>query len=422
MTTRSAPEVTIVVRRPGTQKKGTPGGEASRFDVSHLVFGVKFTDTEKGADKLSFSVNNFDYSLFDDPIFAHGNIIEFSFGYAEIRSPMREFTITKMTGGAVLSVEANGKAYVMMTERRTRTFSYMTYSEIARQIAKEYGFEGQYVFVEDTTEVIPVYAQGGITDYQVLMDMGRRLGFVQWVDYRGFHWRPRDLKQAPRRALVYYTAPGRGDILTPPKVENDITAKPAAVTAKGIDPKTKEPIDATADNDTTKRDGLAPVLLLTKTGGVVGWQAPNPVGSSAVVATSEKSQEAAQTAVNGAYTKMQLSSATLTFDIVGDPMIEAKTIITLSGFSQALAGNYYITEAAHNLSGDYKTSIKCRRDGTSSASAAPGKDADKTSQASVNKTKADPDVGGYTADDYYLPVSKTGDVGVTFVRKDLVSR
>lgn len=419
MTTRSAPFWTVVARKPSAQKKGVGGGAASDAqvdDVSGFVTSFKLVDAEKGPDKLTLTVENYDYKLFDRPLFATGNTLEVSFGYAEARSPVREFVITKMTGGEKLTVEAQGKAYLMTTERRVRTFEYMTHSEIVHQIAEEYGFDAGHRFIEDTSITEAVYAQASMTDHHVLSDLARRNGFVHWIDYRGFHWRKRDLKQEPRRKITYFRG---NDVISPPKVENDITGKPATYTAKGIDPKTKQPIGATADNDKTKRDGLAKILTITKTGAAGGYKtkAPNPVGSSVTKATSEKTQAAAQAQTNGAYAKMQLTAAKVKFTMVGDPLLEAKTIVTLDGFSQCLAGNYYITEITHSLGNGFKSEVTCRRDGTSSAALAPGASAtDKQSQAAVNKQKADDAAKEDTK--MLIPISKTGAPGaVQFVPK-----
>lgn len=419
MTKRSAPSWNIAVRKQGAQKKGVSGGvsaDAQVVDVSGRVTSLKFTDVEKGADKLSMTVDNYTYELFDEPLFVDGAILEVSWGYPELWSPVRECTITKVTGGSVLTVEAMGKAYLLMTERRVRTFEDVTYSQVARQIADEYGFDDDHTFVDDTTEVHHVIAQASMTDYQFLADLGRRHGFVQWVDFRGFHWGKRDLKQPPRKAYTYFI--GKGAILKPPNVENDITAKPATFTAKGIDPKTKQSIEAKADNDTTKRDGLAKFLTITKTGaaGDVKVRAPNPTGTAVTKATSEKSQQAAQTQAAGAYGKMQLTSAIISFEAVGDPLIEAKTLITLDGFSKALAGNYYVTEVTHSLGSGYTMTIKCRRDGVNNSAAAPGASpTNKTSQASQNKQKADSNTAD-AAGTALVPISKVGKPGqVIFV-------
>lgn len=416
MTTRSAPSWNVAVRKPSAQKKGASGGfatDAAVLDVSHLVTALDFTDVEKGADKANLTVNNYTYGLFDEPLFAEGNILEISWGYPESWSPVRQFVITKMTGGDKLKVEALGKAYLLMTERRVRSFSYMTHSEIARQIADENGFDADHTFVDDTTDVEAVWNQASMTDYQLLADLGRRNGFVHWIDFRGFHWGKRDLKQKPRRSFVYFTDPGQGDITGPPQVENDVTAKPATFTAKGIDPMTKQPIVSKADNDTTKRDGLAKILLITKTGaaGALKTKAPNPTGSSVATTTSQKTQKAADAQTAGAYAHMQLTAAKITFTAVGDPLMEAKTLITLSGFSQALAGNYYVTEVGHKVGSGYTMTIKCRRDGTANAATAPGTAGTNQSQASQNKAKADDPKAGDPNATILVPISKTGAAG-----------
>jgi phage protein D len=418
MTTRSAPIFYVIARKPSAPAKGGKTPAPTRVDVSSRVTSLEYTDTEKGADKLTLTIDNYSYATFDEPTFADGNILEVSWGYPEQMSPKRECVISKVTGGNQLKIDAVGKDYLLMLERKVRTFQFTTRADVVRQIAREAGFSNDQIFIEETSDVFKVITQPSITDYMLVAQLARKEGFVHWIDHLGFHWKKRDLLQTPLRKFIYFSDPGRGDIDGPINIENDLTAKPATIAAAGVDPKTKKPIDAKGDNDKTKRDGLAPILTITNTGKKGGYktkggQSDNPMGTGAKGPTSAASQKDAQKEADSAYKSVQMSAAKISFSAVGDPTMAAKKVITCSGFSKTLAGNYYVTEVKHSLGQGYRMTVKATRDGKSSATTAAGATlAGKTSTAAQNKQKA---ANGTAADDgkekVLVPISKTGAAG-----------
>ena len=80
--------------RPRTEPvfyvKVAPEGEgAERVDLSHKVLSFVFEDSEKKADKLLLTVDNWDLKNFDDPVWRKGNILEVSWGYPGDMAPAR---------------------------------------------------------------------------------------------------------------------------------------------------------------------------------------------------------------------------------------------------------------------------------------------------------------------------------------------
>lgn len=342
-----------------------PDGSATstRVDVSDRIKSLSYEDVEKGPDKLTLKVRNEDYSGFANPIFADGTTLVFSYGYADgVMSPPRTAIITKVTGGAELTVEARGQACLLNLLPKIRTFKQMKRSDVAHQIATEQGYDAAHTFIEDTSIVLPQISQAKMTDAMLLRDMAKKEGAEFFIDYRGFHFHKRDLGQAPRRLYTYFTDPGQGDILTPPHVENDIFHKPGQVTAKGIDPKTGKPFAITADNSSDPgRQGLGYSVQIDKASLQRG-QRTQKLGSDATLASTAKSAGDAKRQVEAAYRKVQLTAAKVTFTAIGDPLMEAKTLITLAGAVGVLAGNYYVTKVKGDLGSDFKQVLECRRD------------------------------------------------------------
>jgi len=71
------------------------GSTEERVDLSERVLSFVFEDSEKKADKLVLTVDNWDLKNFDDPVWKKGNILEVSWGYPGDMAPTREVVIQK---------------------------------------------------------------------------------------------------------------------------------------------------------------------------------------------------------------------------------------------------------------------------------------------------------------------------------------
>jgi len=375
---RSAP-IYIVSAQPAGATSSQP------VDLSDRVKSFTFKETEKKAETLSLKVRNDDYSMLANAVLAIGTKLTFSWGYADGQmSPQRSATVTKVTGGAELSVEAKGGMMLLHLQRRKRVFYNTKRSDVARTIAQQNGFTSTNIFVDDTEVVLPVITQGCVTDAFFLQDLARKEGFVFSVDYRGLSWRKPDFGQAPRRTFTYFTDPGSGDITAPPDVEQDVRGRPGAVVASGIDRATGKPWSVTSDNQgDAGRGGLAAILGLVgagKGGGaatsstVISVNQQNGVytlGQDAKRVSTAHNQADAQRQADGLFNRIQRGALKVSFPAIGDPTTECKKLITLAGALGPIAGNYMITEVEHTLGSNYTMKIKAHSDGRATVATAP---------------------------------------------------
>lgn len=166
----------------------SPSGKRPEpLDQSARVRSLEYEDAEDKSDKLKLSVDNYDLSNFDAPIWRTGNHVEVAWGYPGNLSPVRQMKVQKVTGSLVLSVECLDEGVVMNKAARTRSFERTTYSDVVRKVAAEYGFSGAHLHVEDTGEVVPQVTQARMTDAQLLRQLAKRYGFEFYVDFDGLH-------------------------------------------------------------------------------------------------------------------------------------------------------------------------------------------------------------------------------------------
>jgi phage protein D len=346
------------------------GGGDERVDLSERVLSFTFEDSEKKADKLVLTVDNWDLANFDDPVWKKGNILEVSWGYPGEMAPARECVIQKVTGFQQLSVEAHAKSVLMNKLARCRTFENKKRSDVAREVAEENGYGGQLQDIEDSGEVLPLITQARMTDAQFLRQLATREGFEFYVDFDGLHFHQRRLGQRPVRVFRWYTAPEVGEVIAI-NIENDVTAKPGAVRVRGRDPLTRRDIDERGSNATTTRDSLAPVIeIVDPETGSTRLERRNI--SEEVRPSAEASAGTARREADARYRRSQQTTVELTATVLGDPSVLAKTVVEFQGISQRLSGKYFVKEAKHKIdSSGYTVELKCLRDGTSEVGGAP---------------------------------------------------
>lgn len=401
MPNRGAPVIYVSILQQGHSA-------LQRLDVSDTVLSLDFDDDEKEAAKLTLSVNNYDLSNFDTPIWRKGTTIEASWGYVGDTTPTYSAVVQKVTGFDVLRVESLSKSILMAKVAKNRKWTNLKRSEVAAIVAKENGYSGDLAQIQDSGVILPYVYQARETDAALLARLARAQGWFFYTDFDGLHFHERKLGQRPIREYTWFSDSGAGDILGKPSIENDVTAKPASVTLKGRDPLGKKDFAVTADNDGTLRQGLAESIeIVDPITGATTFQLGT--GTSTVAPTSELSAQAAKARADGVFKNAQMTTVLMKLPVVGDPRVRAKGIVTVKGI-RSLSGNYFLAHVSDKIvpSAGFVQTLSCRRDGRSEIYPKAAKTA-----ASVNVKAPLPDDGGLQPVEKVDPV--TGATITTFV-------
>jgi uncharacterized protein len=362
------------------------GHAATRVDLSEKVLSFVYEDSEHKADKLVLTVDNWDLQNFDDPVWKKGNLLEVSWGYPGDMAPTRRVVIQKVTGFQTLSIEGHATSVLMNKLTRCRTFENVRRSDVVRRLAQDHGYGPALQDIEDTHDVLPVITQARLTDAQFLRRLADREGFEFYVDFDGLHFHRRRLGQRPTRVLRWFTPPEVGEVLTI-HIDNDVTAKPGAVSVRGRDPIRKKDIDERGSNSKTQRDSLAPVIeIVDPETGATRLERRNIAED--IRSTAEPTAQTAKREADARYRLAQQLTVELSATVLGDPSLLAKTVVEIQGISQRLSGKYYVKEAKHKIDGTgYTVDLKCLRDGHGQLGGAPSKG--KPNRATA--ADADPD-------------------------------
>lgn len=344
-----------------------PGDKPTPIQLADIITSLKYKDDEKKADTVTFSVDNHDLSQFDNGIWENGTVLNISWGYAGNMSPVRKCVIKHVNGRNPLNIEAHVVAVVMDQVRLSRIFQDMTRSQVVKQIAEESGYAVDRQFIQDTGVSFAFLMQTALTNAQFLKTLANKQGFQFFIDFDGLHWHERKTGQKPIRQYIWFSDPGKGDILDW-GIEKDHKRKPTSCTFAGRDPIEKKDIEGTADNNSVPRVALGDLVegVDAKTGASLGTRAMNTTHDERFPSSARSDEDATEHA-QGRYKNARLATNRLNFTVVGDPGLVGKAVVEVLNISRSLSGRYYVTELEHDLNGkDYLTHFKCMRDASGS--------------------------------------------------------
>lgn len=365
----TAPIVFMRVQKPGQAK---PEPLDLNFvlegQISSRLRSFTFTDSEKSADKCTFTLWNRDLRFPDDPAFDRGNRLVVAFGYPGYLSDPHELIVEDALPGFEFKVEAQSTAILTNKLKRTDLWKGLRWSEIVARIADRNGYGATVRTIEDAGSAPAEVPQNGKTDAEFCRWIAKQIGFQFWIDQRGFFFGPRKLDQPAKRSFTLGVE-GPDGLLDFPQFEKAPRNNPGKVKLQGVDTKTKKPFEVTADDKSTSgRPGLASILDLIDPVTGQTTQRESAAAPEVVAPTTAQTKEEAQQRANGLLKLSQTTPRKCTATAYSDPKLPAKSVNTLGGIGQRLSGNYYVSEITHNYAPGVATmSMKCQRDGTSTS-------------------------------------------------------
>lgn len=353
---RGAPGVRIVSVASARGPAGAP------LDLAGRILSFSYEDSDLKADQVTLQLDNFDLALFERTELAGGALLEVSWGYPGHMASPRRVVVKKLKGFQTLTVEGLALSVLLHRIARTRGWHHQRRSDVARAIAAEHGYTGEFVDIEDTALAQGTINQVAETDARLLRRLAAREGFVFLVDDAGFHFRRRNHAAPPTHVLTWYADPGRGDLISV-NVESDLARRVGRVEVRGRDPMAKTTITAHATADSVDRSTLGDVVeVVDPELGGTSLQRRNATASVHPTSASTAGQAARE--ANARFRGAERGTVKLSAQAVGDPTLRAKTVIELRGLSRLLSGKYYISEAKHQVtSGSYVVELQLTSDG-----------------------------------------------------------
>ena len=275
----------------------------------------------------------------------------------------RRVVVKKLKGFSTLTVEGQALSALMNREAKTRSWENVTRSEVARQIAEEHGYEGQFIDIDDTEETLDVVNQTAETDARFMRRLAAREELEFYVDDGGFHFHERRQNAAPTHVFTWYADPGRGDVISI-NVESDLVRRAGRVSVRGRDPLQRTTVEASTTSASADRSTISEVIeVVDPETGATSLETRNATAS--VQPTSVTNAARAQRESQARFRRAERETMKLSLQVVGDPTLHAKSIVEVRGISGLLSGKYYVNDVKHVISSSgYVCELKLTRDGT----------------------------------------------------------
>jgi phage protein D len=290
----------------------------------------------------------------DDDLFKEGKQVEIQMGYRDHLESLIKGEITALELSVAshdlttLVVHGFDRSHRLQRGRKTRAFTNVTDSDIARRVAEAMGFT---VDAEQTQERFDYILQCNQTDLEFLRGRARSIGFEVIVREKTLVFRSRAIARSAAATLAL----DRDLLAFRPRLTT-VGQAPATV-VRGWNPAQKTAFvgQAGPDDAPAKMGGtiLGAASVKDRFGEAIAAAIDQPVASQA---------EADQ------YARARFNETALAY-ISGDGVCVGRTdlragvVISVEGVGDRFSGNYYVTSAIHSYvpKDGYRTRFSFRR-------------------------------------------------------------
>jgi uncharacterized protein len=291
--------------------------------------------------------------LSDDERFVVGNPVEIKMGYVGKLAPVMAGEITGLdlesrSGEELLTVRGHDCGHRLLRGRKTRSFTQVKDSDIARQVAQEAGLS---VRAEDTEVLLEYVLQHNQTDWELLQLRARDLGFEVLIDDKTLIFqRHKEKENGPRVLTLLREAQDLLEL----RLRLSTVGLVGKVVVQGWNPKDKEAITGTAS-----ARGQA---LMGSRGGLA--EADKAFG--AIVDRPVSSQAEADRIALGRLREMALAHVTGEGVAIGRADLQAGMVVRIDGFGKRFSGLYSVASVRHTYvpGPGYRTAFTVRRNAT----------------------------------------------------------
>ncbi|MEM7092077.1 MAG: VgrG-related protein [Actinomycetota bacterium] len=279
-----------------------------------------------------------DFELFDEDAFTIGSEIEIAFADSDEEKTITQSEVTAIavqpapSGRHELVVSGLGRGRRLASGSKIKIFEEVTDSDIAREIAGEYGLTPDV----DTASTTYPWVIQTTDDYSFLSERARLSGFQWWVEDETLYFKKK-IKDgsSPKRTWP--------DDLFSFKVRFSAAEAVGDVTVRGWDPETQQSFTGTS-SVTAGADELGTTAsAATAANTAMATFEAEPMTGLAPVGSSVEAD-----ALADSIKQLRIAEEVEARGIsLGDPSIVAGTEVEIDGMGEKLSGNYLLTSVDH---------------------------------------------------------------------------
>jgi phage protein D len=331
------------------------------FDYSQDVAKLVYSSTADGkAASFDITLNNRAYKYSDDPKFVTRTKFKIRWGYLGKFSPVHFVVLAsapqsfEAEAGPVLIVKAWDLSIALSYGGQARNWGPVSSSAVAEKIAKAYNLR---TVIEDSGDArdanrVQTAAQ---SDIQYLKQLAAPLDWECYITGVTLHFHSRQYTEIPTNTYDFFMGRNPNVLKFVPSVKQNQPKTAAA----GASAKEGAPVNSTPQEVAKLGDFW--INTTTKTGVLIGGSAQRKLNPLAVP-TSETNPAVVKKQAAATQSKIDMSAAEATAELIGDPTVTSKKLLVFRGVGQ-YSGPWYVKEDRHEISSaGYKTSVKLVKD------------------------------------------------------------
>jgi phage protein D len=325
---------------------------AARHDVRTVTVAESVDEPAWFALELSnWDADRLQVSWSDGTLFALGAAVEIRLGSVGDLHPVLQGEVTSLepvfsaANPPLLTVGGYGYAHRLTRMRRSRSFTTMTDSAIAAQVARDAGLRAE---VTDSRVRLGYVAQANQTDWAFLRERAARIGYEVVVRDKVLQFRPPATTAHPQATL------GIGREVTEFRPRLTAVGQVGEVTVRGWDVVTKQAVVGRRTAATVAPMGA------TRSGAKTADAA---FGTSILTHVDLRPGKAeADMIAAGNLAVGALGHVRATVECGGRPALRVGGVVQIEDAGVRFSGPYYVTGVTHTLDAEgYRTSLTVER-------------------------------------------------------------
>jgi phage protein D/phage baseplate assembly protein gpV len=338
------------------------GGSNASKTVYDNIVSIEVDDTLLMPSAFVIRLNDPDLKLISsDTTFELGKEVELGMQGGDQSQSTRLITgdITAIEpefgegGSTTLSIRGYDKSFRLHRGKKTRTFTKVTDSDMAKKIASGCSLS---LTSDSTSQVYEYICQDNQSDMEFLRERAGRNGFFVYVDNKNlcFVSKPKGTNTVTLE---------RGSDLINFQARLTAVEQVDSVKVRGWDPVKKQEIIGEAKNPDD-----APSFGITKSGGKTATGAFGSASTTETINRTVETPKAAQVLAQSLYNEISNAFIQAEGSCLGNPELHAGTTVEVKALGARFSGKYRVTRAIHRYdeSGKYTTwfEISGRRSNT----------------------------------------------------------
>lgn len=404
-------------------------------DISPYISEFTYEDGTDVDNMLTIEIRTSAKQFLDDPVFAEGSYLTFSWGYLQGKQSsifiLRIANIQAYYETIIrMQIQATDLGILMKKNQSKKDWKNTKASEIARQIASFYGLKP---VVDDSETVHAFMPQGGKTDYNFMKYLSKIQKTGSWrffIKNDTLYFTRLKLEQESFKTFKYMDPNGTVISFSPYSRETSKSNAARNTVITSVDPFTNKPVQKVINDSTSKDDvklGDYPAHIYNADGQeIAGPSKNNQQKRPSQIQNAQKDpdragvhiwspgdSEESENVGNSEKKGTSLEEYMANLETEGDPDMLSDIVITMGGeISKRDIGNWFITRAKHMITPEagYICEFTMHKNATQKA----GTNDNNAKQPDTNKTvgKIAPEtkkvIGVYTYDgDAHLISSPT---------------